>query len=304
MLGELFARRELIVVHAAASPYRERSHFDGQQVLESGGALPRQLDTGWLNRALTAIPTGPRPTSVRPIGVGRTAPLILTGAAPVTTWAPPSLQGAGADIYEQLSKLYASTDPEFAAALHGASALRGAAGGSAKGLTRADRLIAEAQQVARLAAGPEGPRVLALTIDAWDTHEQAFAKMATPVAVLDGVVGAFRDALGPLWRDTCILAVTEFGRTARLNGTRGTDHGTASVAFVAGGGVSGGRVLADWPGVAGPQLHEGRDLRPTLDLRGLAKGLLMEAFDLHRSRLDRDVFPGSASVPALVGLLA
>jgi uncharacterized protein (DUF1501 family) len=140
----------------------------------------------------------------------------------------------------------------------------------------------------------------------WDTHANeggAQGQLAVRLRGLDAAMAALQETLGPVWRNTVVLVATEFGRTAAINGTRGTDHGTAAAAFLLGGAVAGGRVLADWPGLSRSSLHEGRDLRPTRDLRAVMKGVLRDHLQVAGTSLDSQVFPGSAAVRALDGLV-
>jgi len=121
--------------------------------------------------------------------------------------------------------------------------------------------------------------------------------------VLDTGFRALKEQLAFVWRDTTVLIVTEFGRTAATNGTRGTDHGTGAAAFLLGGAVAGGRVIADWPGLASRALYEGRDLRPTTDLRSVLKGVLSDHLHVPSAALESTVFPDSKSARALPGLV-
>jgi uncharacterized protein (DUF1501 family) len=154
----------------------------------------------------------------------------------------------------------------------------------------------------KLLAAPAGPRLAALEIEGWDTHAHQMQRLPPVLKTLDAGLTALKDGLGPAWRDTVVLVVTEFGRTVRINGTQGTDHGTASVAFVLGGGVAGGRVAGTWPGLAPAKLFENRDLQPTADLRSVAKGLLAQHLGLNAGAL-ATVFPDSAAMPPMRGLL-
>ena len=175
------------------------------------------------------------------------------------------------------------------------------------GLDSAAGMRQAAEGAARLIAADDGPRVAALAFDGWDTHVNeggATGRLATLLGGLDGAFAAFESGLGPHWKDTIVVAVTEFGRTARINGTEGTDHGTGTVMLLAGGAVKGGRVVADWPGLKIAQLHEGRDLKPTTDVRSVLKGLLADQFGLSPMVLGSTVFPDSLPVQPLAGLVA
>lgn len=316
--ARLYRAGQGAIVHAVATPYRERSHFDAQDVLESG--LPRPVSNardGWLNRAIAAIPAGARVAARGGLAIGATTPLILRGPAPVIGWAPQILPNASDDLAMRVLDLYRHADPALAQALaRGLETERiasrmGMQGGDMNkprgGLESIPGMRHAAQGAARLIAADDGPRIAALSFTGWDTHANEGpldGRLSNLLKGLDGAIEEFESGLGPLWKDTALLIVTEFGRTARVNGTIGTDHGTATLAFLAGGAVKGGRVIADWPGLADGQLHEGRDLRPTTDLRAIAKGLLAELFGVAAAALDRDVFPDSAAAPAMKGLIA
>jgi uncharacterized protein (DUF1501 family) len=306
----LYGAKQAAVVHAAASPYRERSHFDGQDVLESGLPGVGRADSGWLNRALAAMPGRDRVASRGGLGVGPATPLILRGDAPVMGWAPQNVASAGEDTAERLLALYGARDPALGTALKaGLQADRMARAGGAQAGGQADPMgmARAAEGAARLLAASDGPRVAALSFDGWDTHANqggATGRLANLLAGLDSAFGALESGLAAVWKDTVMLVITEFGRTAHVNGTTGSDHGTGSVALLAGGAVKGGRVIADWPGLRTQDLHEGRDLRPTIDLRGVFKGLLAQHLGIAPGALAEKVFPGSVAARAVPDLVA
>jgi uncharacterized protein (DUF1501 family) len=312
--ARLYAARQALVVHATATSYRERSHFDGQDVLESGQPGPGRIASGWINRALAALPRGEK-VRADGLGVGAITPLIMRGAAPVLGWAPQAMPKAEDDLAARVLDLYRHRDPLLAEALsRGLDTDRMASrSGFAPdgqrprgGMDTAAGMRQAAEGAARLLARPDGPRVAALAFDGWDTHANeggATGRLAQLLAGLDGALATFEAVLGPAWADTAILVVTEFGRTARVNGTTGTDHGTATVAFLAGGAVKGGRVLADWPGLKPADLYETRDLRPTIDLRAVMKGVLADHLGLSAAVLGSAVFPDSAAVTPVQGLV-
>ncbi len=309
----LFGARQAAVIHAVATPYRERSHFDGQDVLESGMAGPGFTQTGWLNRALAAMLSGERVNTRNGLSVGVMTPLVMRGPAPVMGWAPQSLQPAGDDLARRLVDLYRHTDPNLADALsRGLDADRIAnremngEKGSRGGMDTVAGMAQAARGAARLIAADDGPRIAALAFEGWDTHANEGGprgRLAQLLSGLDGALAEFEKALGARWRDTFIVAVTEFGRTARINGTTGTDHGTATVALLAGGAVAGGRVIADWPGLRPESLYQNRDLKPTTDLRAVLKGALADHLGLSAAVLAKSVFPDSALVRPTPGLV-
>ncbi|MBV9686227.1 MAG: DUF1501 domain-containing protein [Alphaproteobacteria bacterium] len=320
----LYQAGQAMVVHAVATPYRERSHFDGQDVLESGLSKPGAADSGWLNRTLAALAPGGRvdPHGRQAFAVGPIAPLVVRGPAPVLAWTPPRLPPVGDDTTLRLLDLYRHTDPALARVLEeriGLAAVARAGGMTSEpgeekpalqggGIAQVRAYFAEAAGAAgKFLAGAEGPRVGALAFDGWDTHVDEGAikgRLANLLGALDGAIGSIESNLGKAWRESVVVLVTEFGRTARLNGNDGTDHGTATVSLLAGGALKGGRVIADWPGLKEADLYENRDLRPTTDLRAVLKGLAEEHLGADAGRLDTAVFPDSSDVKPLRGLLA
>ncbi len=348
-MGEAWQARQLTVLHAIATPYRERSHFDGQDVLESGFSRAHAAQSGWLNRALAGLPQGARNGTAgavtaagRELGValGANIPLVMRGPAEVASWSSSRLRVLDEDTLQRIGDLY-SQDPLLARRLADALASDSIAKDAiAKDATAKDTMVPDAQrggvamaesgtqafaqdierarrqgaaqnrEIVNAAAGflkrPDGPRVAVFDTTGWDTHANEGAgqgQLAYRLAALDAGLRTLRDQLGPVWDRTAMFIATEFGRTAAINGTRGTDHGTGAAAFLLGGAVRGGRVLADWPGLAPAQLHEGRDLRPTADLRSVMKSLLRDHLGVPRRHIDSEVFPDSAGARYLDGLV-
>ena len=354
-MRQSYAARELIVFHAVASPYRDRSHFDGQNVLETGYPRPHAVETGWLNRALAAIPASLAPEKERGISIAPTAPLLMRGPAEVTSWSPSHLAPLDDQTLQRIADMY-SRDPVLGQKLAEALAAeqiadQGAAGGAAGTASGANSsmmqgqtdaldqampgtsdasarstlgsgtnrrpLLAERgkpgapyaeviQAAARFLKQEDGPQVAVFDTTGWDTHFNeggAKGQLAVRLAVLDAALGSLKAGLGPVWNDTAVLLATEFGRTVAENGTRGTDHGTATAAYLLGGAVKGGRVVADWPGLSPQKLYQDRDLRPTLDLRSVMKGVLAEQLGVPQRALESSVFPGSGQVRPLTGLM-
>ena len=316
-LHRLYKAKQATIVHAAATPYRERSHFDGQDVLESGLARPGQTDSGWLNRALATL-TADEPVAAQAratFAIGPVTPLVVRGKAQILSWTPPRLPPAGDDTVMRLLDLYAHTDPELARALEeriGIAAIaRDGDMSPGRGLAGAGAVrryfLESAGAAAKFLARSDGPRIGALAFDGWDTHANEGAtngRLAALLGALDGAIAAVESGMGDAWRETVVAVVTEFGRTARINGTDGTDHGTATVALLAGGALKGGRVVADWPGLAANKLYEGRDLRPTTDLRAVMKGVLRDHLRVSDGALATAVFPDSAAARPTRGLVA
>jgi uncharacterized protein (DUF1501 family) len=296
-LHALYGAGQATFFHAVASPYRDRSHFDGQNVLETGGNAPYQIKDGWMNRLLGVLPRDGKPAVAFSPGV----PLALRGAVAVTSYAPSALPQPNEDLMMRVEQLYAK-DGQLHALWSSAQEARGMAGGMGGGANRQD-----AAALGRMAAGflsrSDGPRLAMIETDGWDTHSGQNARLATQLRRLDSLVEALQDGLGPVWAQTVVLVATEFGRTVAANGTGGTDHGTGAVAMLVGGAVQGGRVLADWPGLAPANLQDGRDLKPTMALDALVAGVCSESFGLDPERLQRVLFPSGAPAKALTKLL-
>lgn len=310
-LHERYLGGELAVIHAVASPYRDRSHFDGQNVLENGLTQPVGAADGWLNRALAYLPTRTAGHPERAVAVSQNIPLILRGQNQVLSKSPVSEPEVNADLLERLADLY-SKDEWFSARLSEAvqSDRMTADGGSEMTLQgakpAADRVGSIALMAATLMRSDGGPEVAVIEATGWDTHaNQGAAKgiLAQRLGSLDSALRQLADGLGPLWAQTAVLIVTEFGRTAAINGTRGTDHGTGGCAFLVGGAVRGGRVITDWPGLGSSALLDGRDLRPTTDLRSVFKAVLGDHMLVDNANLTSHVFPNSSGARPLQGLI-
>jgi uncharacterized protein (DUF1501 family) len=302
-LHNMYQANEALAVHAVAGSYRVRSHFEAQDCLESGA--DHRMTSGWLNRAVASLPAA---ETVRPEGealaVGVSVPLLLRGPAVVANWAPHGFSQPPSDLYAKIAALNHS-DPVTGPAI--AEGLR-ARGFSATVMTGEEEPKEKyafpglARSAGEMLRAPDGPRIAALEIGGWDTHSAQANRLTGPLKQLDAGLVALKTALGPVWAQTAVLVMTEFGRTARVNGTKGTDHGTGTVAFVLGGAVAGGRVKATWPGLGSGQLFENRDLAPTADLREVAKGMLASHLGLESVALGW-VFPGSESIRPMPGLI-
>ena len=294
-LSALYNSGHALIFHSIATSYRERSHFDGQHILESGYTSVRLNDTGWLNRALQNLPQGANVAPpVNGLNLGVFKPLILRGSAPVLGWSPkvsslPILDGLVGPLYNNTIR------PDISTALtNGAATLKLAS--SSIDVSKLKGMQISAAGAGNLLAQSDGPRIAALAFDGWDTHSNeavAGGGLAATLAELDGAIGLLQSTMSSVWNQTAILLMTEFGRTAAQNGTGGTDHGTATVAFLIGGAVKGGRVVSNWPGLASKNLYAGRDLYPTSDLRSVIKGVLNQHLGIDKSALESVVFPGS-----------
>ncbi|HSV03125.1 MAG TPA: DUF1501 domain-containing protein [Phenylobacterium sp.] len=318
---------EARIVPAVATPDRARSHFEAQDVLETGAAAVYAETSGWLNRAVGTLA---RARKVSALSVGPTAPLVLRGKAPYASWSPGRIVDGSARLPRLLQDLY-KDDPLLGPALArglateamaaeamaglpqaspGAPAMIPAAAPGAGGRGLQQQGQAAARQLGEALAGfmkePGGPQIAALSLDGFDTHANegaAQGQLATRLAYLDAVLDGLHQGLGPAWKDTVVVAATEFGRTARVNGTGGTDHGTASTALLLGGALKPGGIVGDWPTLKASALFEARDLAPTLDMRGLLKSVLAEHLGVERAALDAAVFPQSASAKPVSGLV-
>ena len=317
-LHSLYTKGEALAVHAVATPYRGRSHFDGQDVLESGLGGVSRAENGWLNRALAGLTVAGK-ADPKGLAMGAVVPLVMRGTAPVMSWIPKAygIQLRDSTI-ARLMDLYGHSDPKLARAFAegleidkvGMTTATGAMSAPVPppGGQRPYRdFIETAETAAKFMSAADGPRVGALSYNGWDTHANegtVQGQLATRLAGLDAAIKAFAEGMGPAWKDTVVVIVTEFGRTAYTNGTEGTDHGTATAALLLGGAIKGGRVIAKWPGLADKNLYEGRDLAPTLDLRTVMKGVLRDHLGIPAGALGTTVFPESRGVDPLDGLIA
>ncbi len=281
--AKLYAGKEALFVHAVASRYRDRSHFDGQNVLETGGTQPYQLKDGWLNRFLALLPK----SEADAIAVSSTIPAALRGKVQVASYAPSALPQASDDMLMRVSSMYAA-DPMLHPLWEQAMATRAMTGDLSDAGGR--NAAATGTLAARLLMGPD-TRIAMIETGGWDTHAGQNGRLAAQLRGLDAMIASLKTGLGAQWANTLVLVATEFGRTVAVNGTGGTDHGTGSAAMLIGGGVSGGRVLADWPGLSGANLFEGRDLKPTLSLDTLISGALAQHYALDPTRVRTALFP-------------
>ncbi|MGI3184224.1 DUF1501 domain-containing protein [Nioella aestuarii] len=320
-LGELmplWQSGELGFAHAVSTPYRnQRSHFDGQDLLEAGTGADRlggSYEDGWLNRLVQIMPGATRETA---LAVGREEALILRGAAPSVAWSPASQLGLSPATSDLLGMLY-HDDPLFREAFEGAEfysdLLRGAL--SDGDMSEDDMMAAMADSISAsnssVTAGSlagfaaerlrADARIASFSLGGWDTHRGQVNRMGRALRHLSSAITHLRDGLGPDWDKTVVLAMTEFGRTVRQNGSAGTDHGTGSALLLAGGAIRGGRVMGDWPGLGPGDLFADRDLMPTRDVRAYAAWAMAGLFGTEASALESRIFP-SLELGADPGLL-
>ena len=311
-LHAAFSDGDLTVLHAVATPYRDRSHFDAQDVLESGFAKLHAGGSGWLNRALASLPPGSAAPAgaERAVALGHNVPLVLRGPAQVASWSPSRLPPLDDDTLQRIADLYADDallSRRLADALATAAQAADSMDGARESRGRRSAQLIEAVSAAASFLGEDGSASVAvLDTTGWDTHANeggADGQLALRLSALDSALRELKRGLGPSWARTVVLIATEFGRTAEANGSRGTDHGTGAAAFLLGGAVRGGRVVADWPGLSPRALHDGRDVAPTIDLRSVLKGVLRDHLEVPERLLEADVFPDSRGAPALSELV-
>jgi uncharacterized protein (DUF1501 family) len=320
-MQQAYRARELLVLPATATAYRERSHFDGQDMLENGMMQPHASQSGWLNRALMNLPSASRSARASAVALAQNVPLVLRGSAEVASWSPSVLPDLDSDTMRRIADRYAS-DPLLARRLAEALATGSETAQAQSAPITGDATDVQAMQPARRSTPArytetvrtaaaflrrdDGPAVAVFDTTGWDTHFNeggAQGQLRTRLSVLDQGLATLKQTLGDVWPRTVVLLATEFGRTAAANGTRGTDHGTASAAFLLGGAVAGGRVVADWPGLSARALYQQRDLKPTLDLRSVMKSVLHDHLQIASRALEHDVFPDSGAAPYIAGLL-
>jgi uncharacterized protein (DUF1501 family) len=293
-VGAAYERGEALFVHAAATAYRERSHFDGQNLIETGGVRPYGLRDGWLNRLVALNAEAHGTTPPRALAIAPTMPLALRGKAPASSYAPSALPEASANFMDRVAQLYAG-DAQLGALWAQAMETRAMAEGS--DLTNLRNAEAAGELVASLMRYEDGARIAMIELGGWDSHANQPGQFARAARQLDTLLGAYAAGMGSAWERSLVLVATEFGRTVRFNGTNGTDHGTAGAAIALGGAVAGRRVVADWPGLGEGALYQGRDLAPTLTLESLLAGAVAEHFALDPKAAMARLFPGRSAAP-------
>lgn len=292
--AKLYANKQALFVHAVASPYRSRSHFDGQNVLETFGTTAYQIKDGWMNRLLTLLPSAQKEA----IAFATTVPMALRGKIEVASYAPSALPQASDDLLMRVEQLYAED-----AQLHSLWSAAMEANNMADDVGAKQDPASFGKLAASFLAKADGPRVAMIETGGWDTHTAQESRLGRQLKSLDTMIAALRDGLGPIWQKTTIVVATEFGRTAATNGTDGTDHGTGSTAMILGGDVNGGRVFADWPGLSNSALYEGRDLNPTTNLATLIASICCASFKLDPTQVNKVLFAEGSKAKTIEGLL-
>lgn len=304
-LAAMYRAKEAAFVPAIAGPYRERSHFEAQDLLECG-EIARVSADGWLNRAMLRAPA-----AYSAVSIGPSTPLLLRGATvSATSWSPAVLPEASDDTLQRLLDLYEGDPilkPSLTAAVGAdmvASAMQdGGASGGMGGRAGPAQYVPQLEAAGRFLAQPGGPQIAVVSLEGWDTHAGQNQMLQQRFTALDNGIAALRSQLGDIWKTTAVVAISEFGRTVRVNGGGGTDHGTGGLAILAGGAVKGGRMFGDWPGLRPAALFEDRDLMPAVEARSLFKGLLRDQLGWASDDLDASVFRDSAAAKAISGLV-
>jgi len=306
----MYDAKEVVLFHNICSPYRDRSHFEGQSCLETGGMAPHSFQDGWLNRALVPMKLD---GGTGAVAIEQSPPLLLSGKARATSWMPAVMPEPDNAFLKKVRALYAG-DPTLSAALDGGLAMQSEAAAasddpyekSGKNKVAGGNLSPLFKGAGKLLAAPNGPRVAVLDASGWDTHIAEGAgdgPLARRLQVLDQGLEALKTSLGPVWKKTAVVMATEFGRTVHPNGAGGTDHGTGTAAYLLGGAVDGGHVRAEWVGLKPAALKDGRDQPARTDLRALFKGVLAEHMGVSQTALQSTVFPDSGGIQPLKGLI-
>ncbi|MET0338944.1 MAG: DUF1501 domain-containing protein, partial [Caulobacter sp.] len=249
------------------------------------------------------------PGAYSAVSIGLSQPLLLRGAATrITSWSPLLLPEASDDTLNRLLALYDGDrllKPALEAAVKASmvagemepTGVRKRSGGATA------HVVSLFEAAGNFLSRPDGPELAVVSLEGWDTHVSQNNVIKQRFTAFDTGLAALRKSLGKAWDKTAVVAVSEFGRTVRVNGGQGTDHGTAGLGILAGGAIKGGRMLGDWPGLGSSALYENRDLAPTLDARGVFKGLLRDHLGWAANDLDATVFPNSASARPVAGLV-
>jgi uncharacterized protein (DUF1501 family) len=295
--AKMYADKQALFVHAVASPYRDRSHFDGQNVLETGGSAAYRMKDGWMNRLLGLLPQ----QEAKALALSSTVPMALRGSHEVASYATSNLPSPSDDLLARVAALY-QPDQQLHALWNTAMETRMTAGAASD--AGGKNGAATGALAAKMLSGENGARVAMIETGGWDTHSGQRGRLAAQLRGLDQMVATLKAGLGADWANTLVIVATEFGRTAAPNGTGGTDHGTASAAMLLGGAVAGGQVLADWPGLGQAALYEARDLKPTTDLDAMIASALAQHYGLEPRRAMATLFPESRGSPLRKSLVA
>ena len=300
--AKMYEDGDMIAIPASATSYRERSHFDGQNVLEQGAEKPNALESGWLNRTLSSLQS----SDDTALAFGQGIPEVFRGENSVGSWAPSGLPAVSEDYLNLIQRIYAQ-DTEFLEHLTQALQLEsmGMPDNQQSG-SAYQQFISLAETAGNWLSQEQGPRIATLELGGWDTHAQQGTengRLANNFTLFANGIQALKENLGNAWDKTAVIAISEFGRTARPNGNMGTDHGTGGTTFLFGGALQGGRIVHDWPGLQSEQLYEDRDLTPTIDVRAVVKGILHEHHGISEIELAEVIYPDSHDIAPLTGLI-
>ncbi len=299
---KLYTEKELIILHATATPYRERSHFEAQDLLENGTTKPHGLNTGWLGRTVDSLGG-----KVNSLAIGPNIPLLLQGKKIAESWSPSIMMPPDHDFINRVTRMYAA-DPLLSKTVNSVISdtvnTDNAMGGEG---ARRQQFTSMMQMAANMMLKDNGARIASIDIGGWDTHaDQGLdgGRLGQALKNLSQGVEAFKQAMSSVWAQTAILVITEFGRTVMVNGSNGTDHGTGTTAFLLGGNIKGGQIIGDWPGLSKSALYQERDLYPANDLRRLTKAVLQDHLGVSHAEIEQRIFPNSASAIPFSGLFS
>jgi uncharacterized protein (DUF1501 family) len=296
--ADLFSKKQLLPIVAVAPPYRQRSHFDAQDCLENGSNSPDGASDGWLNRCVSAMPNRDA------LAIATVMPLTLRGKAEARTWSPPLPSQIDSQLIERLAPLYAA-DPALAESYRLAIEMPNETSNdpSMRGGSLGTRLVQNMRQAATFMRAANGPSIAFVEDSGWDSHVNEAAQLQRKFTELDNALKTFHQNATPLWKDTVVVIMTEFGRTAAVNGNAGTDHGTGSVMLLAGGAIQGGKIAGQFAGLRTGDLNEGRDVRATTDTRAVLKSVLTDHLNISEAVLETRIFPNSREVKMMSALV-
>jgi uncharacterized protein (DUF1501 family) len=279
------------IVHATSIPYKQRSHFEGQNLMESGGRVPYQEKTGWVGRAMKLANL-----QGNGLALSLPMPLLLRGIPKNNNYFPTWGRLPRKDTLDLLKSVYAdSSEDELLQMMDFIKKRKDEQmmGGTGGGDRQKNKNLA--RQAAKYLRKSDGPRVAVFEVNGFDTHAAQGGIDGTHTKCLvemDEIINNLRDNLQEAYKDTIILTVTEFGRTIKQNGGNGTEHGYGTAIFMAGGLLKKSQVHTDWPGLKRKEMYEGRDLNATIDARSVYASAMSTVFDLDFKRIQKDVFWG------------
>lgn len=284
--GEMLANDEATIIHATAFPYTKRSHFEGQNIVETGVITPFSSKTGWLGRAMELAGVGGRSLSLD-------TPLLVRGDMSVEAYYPSNMRGSAVpnkEILEVLKSLYEGDALETTEVLQKQLA-------ASRNVPRVRDPEGLATFAGKRMQEAHGPKVAVIRVNQFDTHANQGTEegiQAEQLEVVDNVFAALKSGLGKMWSSTVVMTVTEFGRTLGQNGSAGTDHGYGSACMIAGGLLENAGIVSDWPGLKSNNLYEGRDLLATIDMRSVCAACLEATFGLEHEEITEVVFSDKA----------